>query len=217
VASGAGAKSPAAATKVTAAATAASTSNSTTATKPAPPSPNAAAAPGARDLLSAIDVSRDKDRGAWKLDGGALISPVSAGALIRIPGEIPPQYDLALTVERKANQKELVVGFVRGSQQSAFLLDVDGTVSGLDLYSNDAHHGAVLTNSQPADVIVKVRKVGLQVLVDGKVIFERRSAGPFPDVSAEWKPSDAGKLFLGTQQSRYVITRLTLTPIERKP
>jgi V8-like Glu-specific endopeptidase len=217
MASAAGAKSPPATAKIAAATTATASSNSTSATNSASPSKSAAAPPGSRDLLSAIDVSRDADRGAWKLDGGALISPVSAGALIRVPGEIPPQYDLALTVERKANQKELVVGFVRGGQQSAFLLDVDGTVSGLDLYSSDAHHGALLTNNQSADVIVKVRKVGLQVLVDGKVIFERRSTDSFPAVSADWKPSEAGKLFLGSQQSRYVITRLTLTPIERKP
>ncbi len=173
--------------------------------------------PGARDLLSDIDLARDTVRGAWKLDNGALVSPVSAGALIKVPGDIPPQYDLALTVERKANQKELVVGFVRGGQQSAFLLDSEGTASGLDLYSSDTHHGAVITNGQVANVVLKVRKIGVQVLVDGKVIFERRSSDPLPSAAADWKPSDQGTLFLGTQKSRYAITHLTLTPIERKP
>ncbi len=218
VASAAGSKSPTTHDKV--ATTAAQVSSTAGASNSAPSattsSSNGPVPPGSRDLLSAIDLARDTDRGAWKLDNGALISPVSAKALIKVPGVIPPQYDLALTIERRANQKELIIGFVRGGQQSAFLLDVDGTVSGLDLYSSDAHHGGVLTNGQTANVILKVRKVGVQVLVDGKVIFERRSS-ELPAVSAEWKPSDESKLFLGTQQSRYAISRLTLTPIERKP
>jgi V8-like Glu-specific endopeptidase len=219
VASTAGSKSPVTPNKV--APTAAHTTSAAGVSNPAPSTaPTSSSSPppaGSIDLLSTIDVARDADRGVWKLDNGALVSPVSAGALIKVPGAIPPQYDLALTIERKANQKDLVIGFVRGGQQSAFLLDADGTVSGLDLYSSDAHHGAVLTNGQAANVILKVRKIGVQVLVDGKVIFERRSSDPLPSVSAEWKPRDEAKLFLGTQQTRYAITRLTLTPIERKP
>ncbi len=216
VVSSTGSKSPAVMAKVAAAvpnsnpaATKAASTSTAIAADPVPP--------GSRDLLGGIDVARDADRGKWKLDSGALVSPVSAGALIKLPASIPPQYDLACTIERKANQKAIVIGFVRGGQQSMFLLDSEGTMSGLDLYSSDTHHGAVLTNGQATNVILKVRKVGVQVLVDGKVIFERRSIDPLPPVSAEWKPSDDGTLFLGTQQSRYVISKLTLTPIERKP
>jgi hypothetical protein len=165
--------------------------------------------------LPAPSTSR-ADRGTWKLDSGTLVSPVSAAALIKLPASIPPQYDLAFTIERKANQKAIVIGFVRGGQQSTFLLDSEGTMSGLDLYSNDTHHGAVLTNGQASNVILKVRKVGVQVLVDGKVIFERRSIDPLPPVSAEWKPATMANTS-SALSNRYVISKLTLTPIERKP
>jgi hypothetical protein len=85
-------------------------------------------------------------------------------------------------------------------------------VSGLDLDARGVHQGRLLTNGQPATVILKVRSAGLQVTVDGAVIFETRTTDPLPSVPSEWKPTDETHLFLGSQLSRYAIHKVMLTP-----
>ncbi|HEV3417700.1 MAG TPA: trypsin-like peptidase domain-containing protein [Pirellulales bacterium] len=167
---------------------------------------------GSRDLLGDVSVRRDALNGVWKFDGGALVSPLVANAMIGIPSDLPDQYDLTLVLERKSNQKEFVIGFVRGGQQSAFLLDAGDGASGLDLDARGVHQGRLLTNGQPATIVLKVRSAGLQVTVNGAVIFETRTTDPLPPSPSEWKPADPTHLFLGTQLTRYAIHKLMLTP-----
>jgi hypothetical protein len=100
---------------------------------------------------------------------------------------------------------------VRGGRQSVFYLDAErGKASGLDITSRDAHQAAVFTNGKPATVVMKVRKDGLLVSVDGKRIFLQRSTDPFPSVPEEWSVRDDNTLFLGAEGSRYRIYQAAL-------
>ena len=100
--------------------------------------------------------------------------------------------------------------------QSAFTIDgEEGTASGIDLAAASAWHGRLLSANKPAVVVCKVRKEGLLVSADGKKIFLQRAKGPFAPVPDEWKMPDGGRLFLGSNTSKYLVHKLILTPIKR--
>jgi len=169
---------------------------------------------GSTDLLRNVSVKRDAVKGVWKFDGHALVSPPTLLARLEIPQRLPEEYDLTLIVERKSNRKELVVGFVRGGVQSAFYLDADGA-SGIDPDGRGAFRGDVLTNDRPATLVMKIRREGLLITVDGKRIFFQRTERAFPETPAEWAVNDASRLFLGSRAGKYYIHKLMLTPYRR--
>jgi len=171
---------------------------------------------GAVDLLRTVSVRQDAFKGKWTEDDNGILSPTILLARLKLPAKLPEEYDLLLVVERQSNKGEFVVGFVRGGLQSMFHFDAErGKVSGLDLGSRDAHRGPLFTNGKPATIVMKVRKEGLLVTVDGQRIFLARSAEPFPGVPLEWSVRDDKNLFVGAEGSRYRIYQAAFKAFER--
>ncbi|MCE9552991.1 MAG: trypsin-like peptidase domain-containing protein [Planctomycetes bacterium] len=172
---------------------------------------------GAVDLLRSVTVRHDAFKGTWTEDDNGILSPSIPCARIKLPAKLPGEYDLLLVVERQSNKGEFVVGFVRDGRQSMFYFDADrAKVSGLDISARDAHQGAIFTNGKPATIVMKVRKEGLMVSVDGKRIFMQRSTDPFPGVPEEWNVRDEATLFIGAEASRYRIYQAAMKAFERK-
>ena len=89
-------------------------------------------------------------------------------------------------------------------------------MSGLDIAARDSHQGAVFTNGKPATIVMKIRKEGLMVSVDGQRIFMLRSDDPFSPVPEEWSVRDDATLFIGAEASRYRVYQAALKAFERK-
>jgi len=172
---------------------------------------------GAVDILRNVSVRHDAFKGEWTEDEKGIISPTIPSARLKLPARLPAEYDLLLVVSRESNKGELVVGFVRDGNQSMFRFDAErGKVSGIDIASREAHQGSVFTNGKPSTIVMKVRKEGLMVTVDGKRIYMQRSTDPFPGVPFEWTVRDEKNLFVGAEGSRYRIYQAAFKAFERK-
>lgn len=187
----------------------------TTTAKSDPKKPDLTVPAGSIDLLAGIKIKDDAMRGTWKYDGKTLISPITAEALIKLPADVPAQYDLTLVLTRNAGLKEVVIGFLRKDQQSAFVLDANN-VSGLNPEERTGNHrGAVLTMDSPITIVLKVREAGLQVTAGGEKIYTKLTTAAFEPVSDTWSTGDAQSLFLGTN-AKVTLQQAMVTPVGAK-
>jgi tetratricopeptide (TPR) repeat protein len=167
--------------------------------------------PGSEDLLAGMRTDQDAVKGSWKLEKGVLMSGGVNAGIIKLPTNVPQQYDISMVVERKSGTKDLVIGFVRGEQQSAFFVDRDKLSGPNPDDRRGSYKGELLKVDTPTTVIIKVRQAGVQVLVDNAQIFLHRGEGGFDAVGPDWDPNEAGTLFLGTNATRFNIHKLYLT------
>jgi|GEM_PF-3500642 len=175
------------------------------------------------ELLDLIDTNQHAMRGEWTFVGGNLLSPASGVSRLRIPFAPPEEYQLSLIVDRKEGDNSLNIVLVSGEVQFAVLLDArGGRVSGLHLVDDltvmanpTTHDGSVFSNNEPAAVVITVRKSGVKVTSDDKVIvdFKGKLSRLSMDTSAGEK-LDKTAMYIGALDSNYLISRMELTPLE---
>jgi tetratricopeptide (TPR) repeat protein len=170
---------------------------------------------GSTNLFSELDVRADAVSGTWKFDQHALVTPITRNARLQLPSKIPAEYDLTLIVERKANLKELVIGFLHNGTQSAFLVDAqDASASGVLGMRSGVYRGQVLEPRKPVTIVMKIRKEGLLVMAGDESVFFQKTAS-FPAVSETWDVPLDDRLFLGSNLTRFHIHKMMLTPYHR--
>ena len=175
------------------------------------------------DLLSRIDVARDTVQGQWTLEDGVLESPSAFGARIEIPYEPPAEYRMIAVVEPLDEPNALILGQRSGESRFLTLLNfgekekalsalenVDGKNVGANLTTVA---GPLLHKGEPSQVIVTVRKTGVEVSVDGRRIIDWEGSPEALSLSDYWKTPNAKHLFVGAYACRYRISRLTLVPL----
>jgi hypothetical protein len=182
------------------------------------------------NLLAIIDPIRDSQKGDWKLDGNGLHSPRSRDARICIPSPAPERYVLTANVERKSGANELMVGLFSGGNPCAVIIDGSaGSQAGLSqldglVFSNEANPSRRSYNPPllPVKKSVRIQCFALPGIVlvkcdDEEVIkwhgdSRRLSLERFypPPVFLE---EDRSQLWLGGQDSEFLIRELTLKPL----
>lgn len=172
------------------------------------------------NVLSRLDSGQDAVTGSWGYDGKSLVSPREGGPYYyRLPYEPPEEYDLAFTLERRSGTV-LAIKLCSGATPFTITLDKVGTASGLELLdgrpveSNESfRRGAVFTNRKPAAVKCSVRKGRVTVTVEGRAVVDW--SGDFKRLSsaASWAPSNPRAMHLGTFDSEYVFTSISVTPV----
>lgn len=189
-----------------------------------PSSPQASPATGeAVDLLSRIDLARDTVEGKWTLEDGILESPSAFGARVEIPYEPPAEYRMIAVVEPLDEPNALILGQRSGGNRFLTLLNfgekdealsalenVDGKNVGANLTTVA---GQLLHKGVPSQVIVTVRKAGVEVSVDGRRIIDWEGSPESLSLSDYWSTPNAKHLFVGAYACRYRISRLTLVPL----
>src|SRR5262249_21561954 len=75
------------------------------------------------NLLELIDLKKDVVAGVWGLERDVLTIPHSPNALIQLPYEPGPEYDLRLKIERLTGDDLIAVGLVAGGNQCFALFD----------------------------------------------------------------------------------------------
>jgi WD40 repeat protein len=176
------------------------------------------------DLLKMIDLSLDTVQGKWGWNDGALALLKQAyPARIQIAYSPPEEYDLTLVAERTQGKESINLGVFGGGRQFQIVIDgwpTSGFVSslwsldGTDGTDNEStHQGMVLENNRPATIICSIRKTGVKVTVDDKVVinwkgsYERLTC---PDLG---KIPDPRAMSIGCYDVIYKFSKLTLTPI----
>jgi hypothetical protein len=126
------------------------------------------------DLLTKLD-PKSAISGQASLSGGTLSISSSGTTHGRFPTSFSPQeeYDLSLTVERKGQSGELLVGVLGGGRQFTVHFDSGGVQSGVASTGRtlDQEDGLVkgpFFGKGPRFIVFLMRKKGLTVRVDGK-------------------------------------------------
>lgn len=190
-----------------------------------PTSPQASPAAGNPvDLLSRIDVARDTVQGKWTLQDGVLESPSAFGARIEIPYEPPAEYRMIAVVEPLDEPNALILGQRSGENRFLTLVNfgekekalsalenVDGKNVGANLTTVA---GQLLHQGEPSQIIVTVRRTGVEVSVDGRRIIDWEGSPESLSLSDYWTTPNAKHLFVGAYACRYRISRLTLIPLD---
>lgn len=129
------------------------------------------------DLLQTIDLKRDVQTGQWKLVKGVLAGTHEGTNNSKFQFKSQPleEYDLSLTVERKAGAGDFVIGLVGGGSEKQFEIILDGATGRSGVWTADGWKdefatvpGAVLTLGVPRKITVMVRKTGILIRVDDK-------------------------------------------------
>jgi hypothetical protein len=186
------------------------------------PAPSPASDRGSLDLLSLIDCKKDSVKTEWTLEGRLLLSPgnPSGEEQLALPYEAPEEYDLLVVAERRFGAEALHLLITSGPAQCAVVLD-SGGVWGIDVVDAKQFRGNVttaagtmFTNDKSSTVLCSVRKSGITVTFDGKAIIRwQGNRASLAAVDFFHFPRSPKQLYLGCCKSRWVISKLQLTPV----
>jgi hypothetical protein len=179
--------------------------------------------PGTLNLLKLVDLKLDVVSGDWTLDGGVLQCSPSEFARMQIPYTPPDEYDLTVTVERRQGGDATAVGLVHGNANFAFWIDghpADGWKTGFSMLDgkwvnqNPASlTGALTTNNKPFTLLLAVRRGGITVSLDGKVILTWQGNYSRMSPCQQFKPRDSKALLVGAFGCRTAFSKIMLTVV----
>jgi hypothetical protein len=177
---------------------------------------------GPLDLLKMIDGSKDSVQGRWEVTAQGLVTSVGVWDRLQIPYAPPDEYDLTLVVERKAGSSNLEIGLAVAGRQ--FHIGIDGwgggSITGLNLVdgkpgntNETTYRGRLLAANVPSTVVCSVRKTGVALMVDGKAIFDWKGEFTRLNAGGTWRVPRSDALFIGAYDTRFLISRISLTPV----
>jgi hypothetical protein len=174
------------------------------------------------DLLKRVEPKRDSITGVWYFaDDGALVCPPVRAARLQVSADLPDEYVLSFTVERKTGNNSFVFGVpLAGGRRAVVVLGARmplGPTCGLDILdgvpfdSNETSNvGPGFTQNKPAEVVCTVTRNSVAVTIDGKPAT--KYDGEFTRLSEQewWKTKDPRAVMLGGWDSEWRISRVEL-------
>ncbi len=176
------------------------------------------------NLLKRIDVRRDTQLGpTWSLQGDVLVSSLPEPHLdstISIPYQLPEEYFLEMDLLRAVGDDAIRLGLVAGDSQFNVFFEygkekvfVETRGENYSVIGQTMRHATLLPPNQPSTIAVTVRKNGITVTYDGRLLIAWKG-----DTT---KLSAGGHEVRGTRcawinvshHRRDIISRLDLTPI----
>jgi len=175
------------------------------------------------DLLKIIDTDRDRLKGNWTKENGALITRGETRSVLQVPQQLPEQYQLRFTVERFRGERGLNVALVVGGKPAMAVFDAwKGTSSGLTMIDNKNEQNNVtlfrekVLSKEPSEIVCTVHHRHVHVACNGKTLvqwFGRPSQLSL--FKRYWSDVPTDRILLGTWGSDFRFTSLTMTPIEQ--
>jgi hypothetical protein len=185
------------------------------------PSAAAAARGTPIDLMPIIDPARHTMGGKWARTADGLISDGSRWAKLRIPCDLPEEYDFRIEFTSTGSEDVAQV-FALGGHTCAWLLGgFKGTVCGL-------HHVAgkpananpttvrdyTMTSGERHTSVLQVRRNSVAAILDGKPLMRHQTDGSDLSTNSNW---DTGpkSLGIGSYQNSTVFHRVELIPVSK--
>jgi hypothetical protein len=173
------------------------------------------------DLLALVDLGKDRVRGEWAREEGALVATTSeAASRVQIPYLPPEEYDLTVVAERIEGSDALVIGLASGGAQTAYELDgyvSSGHISGFEVLdgrtanrNESTRPGPVFENGRAGTVVVSVRRGRIAVSVDGNPLLDWSGEFSRLGVRADYVVPEKRALFVGAYACRFRISRMAL-------
>jgi WD40 repeat protein len=178
------------------------------------------------NLLKLVDPKVDAVVGGWTLDDGVLVcSQKAPGGRLQIPYMPPEEYDLLIVGARKEGTDSFNIGLCSGPRPFQVVIDgwaKDGvgytslwSIDGKDGTANETtYKGMLLENGRPSRILCSVRKGGVKVLVDGKVVIDWK--GDFGRLTAhdQARLPNPRALGIGSYNCEVRYTRVALIPVK---
>lgn len=173
------------------------------------------------DLLALTDPTKQFQVGRWIKAEGSLESPKALGARLELPYSPPEEYRLTLVVEPLDEINGLILGQKSGDRRfvTLFAFNRDGirsaieNIDGRNVGNETTFEGPVLKKGVYSQVIVTVRKSGVTMSVDGRLIVNWKGDRSSLSLSDYWRIPREDALFLGAYDCRYRFHRISLQPI----
>jgi hypothetical protein len=173
-----------------------------------------------QDLLHLLHPQEDGVKGDWALSKDGLTCPATMFARLQVPYEAPEEYDFTLVVERIGGDVALIVGLaMAGDARCQVIVDWDG-ISGVD--SIDGKHaksnettrpGAILKPGRPVSLLFSVRRDGLSLSVDGKVLFSWKGALSRLSYNEEYAIPNRKALMVAWHSGGFRVKKMELLPL----
>ena len=178
---------------------------------------------GAMDLLARVRPARDSVKGEWKLVDGALVSPATPEARIELPVEVPAEYDLVVTAERRStDQRSFHIGLPIAGRGVLVTLDGFGTdrcaFENLDGQPSAGPWGTYLGQvfkevGVPVTVRCEVRRNSLTVRAGDAQILSFTGDPARLELPGHWRGIRANAPLLGAFRSEFHVRKIELIPI----
>ncbi len=178
-------------------------------------------AAGSQDILSEIDVDRDRIQGTWKISDGKLITPTgSQTTALQLSAELPDEFDLTADITRLSGEGSILLAFpVQGTQSGVALDGWGGSTSGLETIDEehpdthpDRFSGQILKSSKTVTVICQIRKGEVSVQADGTRIVNWKGDPEKLGVDPKYRLRPSTGVAIGIRDAQFAISRLELTP-----
>ncbi len=135
---------------------------------------------------------------------------IATGPLNVLSGQTLDEPNGLILGQRSGGQRFLVLlSYAAGETPQSAIENIDekniGNVSTVA--------GPVFVKGRPAQVICSVRKTGVTVRVDGRVIIDWTGDPQQLGLGEYWETPHKETLFLGAYDCRYRVSRVTLTPV----
>lgn len=176
------------------------------------------------NLLSWIDPSRHQLSGPWRMENGALITPMIQGtvpAKLTVPVKPPESFQLIAVVERLQGRDSISFGFPVGGQDVMVCIDgFNGIYSGINLIDRSTadrnesrRRGPFLRNGQPNRIVCNVGPDSVHVTVNDRTAVDWTGDVNRLSLDRRWPHGPLGQLEIGSWQTSYRITKLVLRPL----
>jgi len=185
------------------------------------------AAASSVDLLRLIEPKRDTVLGEWEFEGKSLVCRQEIiAARLQIPYLPPEEYDVAIVAQRTSGCEAINLGLSQGTVKFNMVIDGyarTGYASGLALIDGKfananptTRPGPLLIQGRPSTIECSVRKTGVSMKVDGRLIFEW--SGAFSRLSSydALKTPHPRALFISGWDSQYRFSSFVLLPVSGK-
>jgi len=180
---------------------------------------NPGGASSGMDLLDLLDIPQDAVKGVWGFSGRSLIAPAGPYSRLQFPVIPPAEYDFLAEVTRVKGNDSLDIGLPLGGKQILLVID-GGECSGLEYIDKNPFNGnetsakgRFLVGLQAHRIKCSVRKSGVQVSIDGKVVIdwslEKQSFG----IQENWNVFRKDVPFLGSWETSYSFDDVRLVPV----
>jgi hypothetical protein len=176
-----------------------------------------------KDLLALTDPKQEWQIGEWtRTASSKLESPKRYGARLQLPYTPPDEYQISLIVEPLDEPHGLIVGCRSGTSRFVALFNhrvgdqaksAIENVDGRNVGNETTVTGDLFKLNRLSQVIVQIRKTGVDMFVDGKNIVHWIGKSEQLNLSDYWKTPDDSKLFIGSYDCSYRFHRITIEPL----
>ena len=175
------------------------------------------------DLIRTVDPANDAVKGRWRIQDRELVSDNSGSARVKIPYQPPEEYDLQVVFVRETGNDAVALILTESGTAFTWLTGSVGNkwlgftiIAGHPVGGNQSERDGSLKNGQSYTVLAQIRKDGVKVYLDGKLVSEYMTNYSDMSIAASWALPDATCLGVGSNASTTIFQSIKILEVTGK-